>query len=508
MTVASVAILALLSGCDGATDRVGYRRSTVALAYCCGDRVLSPMMDANARLLVFLPLVGHDQRGEPEGRLARSWDHSPDHREWTYHLRTDVQWHDGVPVTADDVKFTVDLWSHPDITWYGAAESTEVLDDSTVVVRYLEPTDALRYQPWLVYYPKHLLENQNPKDFYDWEFWTKPVGNGPYRFVRLVPATMMELEANPDFYLGKPKIEHVVLKFAADAGQTELLSGGVDVLTDPRPEQVLHLATNSRFQLLHSFVSNIGLAIYWNHALPLFRDKRVRRALTLAVDRRELLGALNFPQTTPVVDGPFTERQLRRGDLTDTSVPSDPAEAARLLDAAGWRDRDGDGLRDQDGQPFRFTVLTGDQPNNLQIAVHVQEQLSRLGIQMEILPLEGSVVYQRVNAGDFDAAVRRMGMPADWLSRYFGAGSQLGYRNAEVVALIEEVEATADPDVRDALYRELTGIFRDEVPALFLFPSVHFVIANRRLQGLASPWRAEPTRYMDELWLEEEGGTE
>ncbi|MEJ2238854.1 MAG: ABC transporter substrate-binding protein [Gemmatimonadales bacterium] len=462
------------------------------------------MMDANARLLVFLPLVGQDERGEPVGRLARSWEHSADYREWTFHLRTDVQWHDGVPATAEDVKFTVDLWSHPDINWYGAAASTEALNDSTVVVRYLDPTDALRYLPWLVYYPKHLLENEDPKQFHDWEFWREPVGNGPYRFVRLVPATIMEFEANPDFYAGKPEIEHVVLKFVADAGQTELVSGGVDVLTDPKLEQVLQFQSNSRFQLLYSFVSNVGLAIYWNHASPLFRDSRVRRALTLAVDRHELLGTLGFPVSTPIVDGPFTEQQLRRSGLSEAAVSKDTAEAVHLLDTAGWRDRDGDGLRDRDGLAFRFTVLVGGQPYNRQVAVYVQQQLRRLGIQMNILPLEGSVVYQRVNAGDFDAAVGLMGLPADWLSRYFGAGSLLGYRNADVAGLVDDIEATADPGIRDRLVTELRAIFSDEVPALFLFPSVRFVIAHRRLRGLASPWKAEPTRFMDELWLAEE----
>jgi ABC-type transport system substrate-binding protein len=123
---------------------------------------------------------------------------------------------------------------------------------------------------------------------------------------------------------------------------------------------------------------------------------------------------------------------------------------------------------------------------------------------MDVLPLEGNVVYQRVNAGDFDAAAGRTGIPSDWLSRYFGTESVLGYRNAEVSELVAEVEASADPDIRDDLHAELRELFRDEVPALFLFPSVHFVIANQRLQGLVSPWRAEPTRYMDDLWLEDE----
>jgi peptide/nickel transport system substrate-binding protein len=171
-------------------------------------------------LLTFLQLAKQNDRGELEGQLAKSWEHSSDHREYIFHLRTGLHWSDGVPVTAHDVKFTLDLLCDPDVGEYSGIEAT-VVDDSTVQIRAANPG----YIADITYFPRHLLRELDPKRFWQWEFWTHPVGNGPYRFVRYVPETLMELEANPDHFGGSPRIERVILKFVGEAGITELLAG-------------------------------------------------------------------------------------------------------------------------------------------------------------------------------------------------------------------------------------------------------------------------------------------
>ncbi len=154
--------------------------------------------------MIFLPFAKEDKNGELERRLAESWEHSEDYRTWTIHLRSDVKWHDGIPVTAHDVKFTLDMLEHPDVEGIKLiipnVESSVVLDDTTIVITYKRNRDAL--DDWTVYYPKHLLEDLERKDIAKWDFWKQPVGNGPYRYVRHVTKTMMELEANPDYYAG------------------------------------------------------------------------------------------------------------------------------------------------------------------------------------------------------------------------------------------------------------------------------------------------------------------
>ncbi len=446
-----------------------------------------------------MPLLTFKENGELEGKLVESWESSADYHEVTYHLRTNVRWHDGVPVTAHDIKFSMELMTHPEVLEEGPGffGSITVLDDWTLRLRDGHGgTDE-------VFWPKHLLEHLDPKEFYEWEFWTHPVGNGPYRFVRYLPETMMEFEANPDYYKGEPKIERVVLKFAAEAGLTELLSGNVDAITEINSAQIPKLAADPRFRAYHSFAGWwMQEAIYWQNDHPLFLDARVRRALTQAINRRELLRVVNMSETTPIIDGPYTLRQLRHGELPDP-LPYDPVRARALFEAAGWRDPDGDGVRELEGKEFHFTALVGSfPPHNQEMAVYIQDQLRRVGVQMDIQPMDFGAVRGRIAAGEFEAAMTSFTLPSGW--HHLGEGPPLGYENAEVVNLKDQAELTVDPDAKDRVYQELMEIFRADMPVTVLFPRMRTTVAHRRIQGLSSPWRADPVRYMDDLWLEDE----
>ena len=154
--------------------------------------------------------------------------------------------------------------------------------------------------------PEMPAEHLDPDRLAEWDFWKRPVGNGPYRFVRLEPETMMEFRANADFYLGKPRIERVILKFSLDAGLTELLSGDVDAVPSFPPASLPTVGGDPRFRVYYHVWGTTTQAIYWKNDHPLFNDPRVRRALTMAIDRRELLGLLSLPDDLPVVDGPLT----------------------------------------------------------------------------------------------------------------------------------------------------------------------------------------------------------
>ncbi|MGH7754345.1 MAG: ABC transporter substrate-binding protein, partial [Gemmatimonadales bacterium] len=240
--------------------------------------------------------------------------------------------------------------------------------------------------------------------------------------------------------------------------------------------------------------------LYWRNDHPLFRDPAVRRALTLAINRREMLRALNLPDDVPIMDGPFTTRQFRRGELPEP-LPYDIARAKALLDAAGWRDRDSDGIRERGDTAFRFTALVVEPLEGT--AVLVQAQLRQVGVQMELRPMELAQAMQRLRAGQFEAAFGTYDNNPGSLQRArVGAGAPLGYENAEVVGLIAAVAATSVPDVTDRIYRRLTEILRADLPITFLFPRVFVFYAHRRLCGLRSPWKVDPVWYMDDLWVE------
>lgn len=501
MVLAILTVLALATaGCEARNDRPRSRGSAITILSVSDGRVFTPLRYP-AQFLVFLPLVSYDESGEVEGRLARSWDHSADYREWTFHLRTDVRWHDGVPVTAHDIEFTRELLGRPEVAGYPRTQTT-VVDDSTVMFRYDEPADAL--DSWTVYYPRHLLEGLDPGKFWDWEFWLRPVGNGPYRYVRHVPKTMVELEASPSYYAGKPTIEHVYLKFA-ESPLAELLSGSVDAAGVERAD-LLELAGDPRFRVYDHLFPDMGwvYGLYWNHREPLFQDPAVRRALTLAIDRRGLLQVLDLPEDLPVFDVMFSGREYWRGELAE-GLPYDPVLAEALLEEAGWRDFDGDGVREQEGREFRFTVVTSPREQNDKAAVYLQQQLRRVGVQMDVQLVEGRLVWERIKSGDFQAALARQNLGSGRARRQlFGEKSWLGYRHPRIPGLLDTLDVSIDPVERDLIYGQLSSIFQEDLPVTFLYPLVATFVAHRRVRGLESPFRADPVMHMEELWIEED----
>ncbi|MGH6890855.1 MAG: ABC transporter substrate-binding protein, partial [Dongiaceae bacterium] len=424
--LACVCVLSLAAvACGRHQDRAYSRGSTLIVAYCCGGQVLNPNLpDMPAKFLVFIPLVTRNEKGELEGRLARSWEHSADYREWTYHLRRDIRWHDGRPVTAHDIKFTLDLL----ISQSYPIDSATLLDDWTIKVR-APAWSVAGLDTWLVYYPKHVIEHLDPKKFDHWDFWTRPVGNGPYRFVRYLPETMMEFEANLGYFRGRPKIQRVILKFAGEAGLNELLSGNVDAVPNAHSTQIPRLAREPRFLVYQAPDAYRSHAIYWRNDHPLFRDPQARRALTLAINRRELLRVRHLPEEFPIVDGMITDWQLRSRELPEP-LPYDPVQAGALLDAAGWRDRNGDGIREREGKEFRFTALLDTTLASQEAAVYVQDQLRRVGVRMDLLPLAHPVIEARLESGEFEAALTIFVNKYFWLDKlHFGQGHPIGYKS-------------------------------------------------------------------------------
>ena len=505
--LASIATLVLVSaGLSQAADREQAKNSTITVLYP-GNAEETLYTESPSQSLVFLPLVSGNEKGELTGRLAESWQHSSDFRTWTVHLRKDVRWHDGVPVTTRDIKFTLDLLTHPDLHYYPSGSFTiNVLDDSSYTITCHHKAIGSPLDDWTVYYPKHLLERLDPKKYWDWEFWAHPVGDGPYRFLRRVPKTMVELDANPNFYAGKPRIERVVLKFGDSSGSgalTELLSGNVDAIPWMNRAGLAKLEGDPRFRVYDSVHHSRVKAIVWNERRPFFADPKIRRALTLAINRRELHQLLNFPGWTPIFDVLFTRDQLRRGELPPP-LPYDPKLASRLLDETGWRARAGDGPRHRDGKPFRFTALVYPISGMNEAAVYVQAALRRVGIQMDISTMDEQAQRQRVRAGDFDAAI--VIMPGDGPFgplAFFGEKSLIGYTNPNVIALLNRAQATVSSDEIDRIHRELAPIFQADLPATFLYPAVYATVAHRRVRGLSSPHRASPVGDMEHLWLED-----
>jgi len=495
------------AGCRRGGDRAYARGNTLTAGVdgYASERPLTP--DEIAEYLVYLPLVRTNDQGDRQPCLATHWEHSADYLEWTYRLRPGVRWHDGRPVTVDDVKFTIDLHARPDSPVYGLRTECTVHDPSTFTVRGINWTRT-EADSYMSIVPKHLLKDLDYQKWYEWDFWLRPVGNGPYRYLRYEPRTMVELEANPDYYKRKPKIERVVLKFTGGASLTELLSGNLDAIRTNDPAQLAVIANDPRFQTYWRpyFQEGSFWAIVWQNGHPLFRDPDVRHALSLAINRRELVQVLNLPSSF-LVDGFYTERQFRRGEGSEPRY--DPAEARRLLDESGWRPRSRDGLRERSGQDFRFTALTMGSPG-VEAAVYAQDRLKDLGVRMDLQPLERFVLKDRLQAREFEAGVCPVGLlggpGAGPLDALFGEQSLLGYRNPQMTRLLEVLRTTADPEAVDQAHREMSDLLRRDQPIAFLFKyfgASGADVVHRRVKGLSSPWRADALRFTEDLWLDD-----
>jgi ABC-type transport system substrate-binding protein len=249
--------------------------------------------------------------------------------------------------------------------------------------------------------------------------------------------------------------------------------------------------------MYHKFSFNVVFAIIWNHRNDLFRNPAVRRALTLAINRRELHRVLNFPDNTPILDVPITEGQFHRGEFPEP-LPYDPEQAKRLFDEAGWFEVKKDAVRENNGREFRFSLLVS--PEQTLGAVYIQDQFRKVGIRMEIFTLDRSVLVARRRSGEFDAILSDV--PTTQKYRYLFAG----YGNPEFEQLLENARFAPTPDEHDIAVRKLWPIYRTDVPFTILSLRVTFNIVHRRIRGLKSPNRAFPCMFIEQLWIEEESG--
>lgn len=519
-TLVSVLAAATLGGCAPAADKPSDRwndPTTLTILAPAFDDILSPYWSSGFDHMVFLSLFDFDENGDVRGRLARDWEMQEDGRTWIYHLRTDVRWHDGVPFTAHDVKFTYDLLTDPDVLyWTPESQTVAVVDDSTVAITFHD-VDAWPepFEWWAVYYPKHLLEDLDPSGVREWQFWKEPVGNGPYRFQRANSRTLIELTANQDYFRGPLSIDRVLLKLGstdATAAMLDLMAGNADVAVTAfgtgalSPEAGWNTASQDpRFEFY--WAPGDGFTwIHWNHNHPILGDQRVREALTLSLDPQALAAVNGHPPGVPLF------ARVRFGPGVSPAdfypLPQDLPRARNLLEEAGWVDDDGDGVRDLDGEPLRLEAL-----GNEELLVILQAQFQEVGARLEIVPVNNRVRRERIASGEFDFFLgsAQLSVPGtrDMMGylahpdRYKSRHSLWTLQSSALLELAARLEAAMAPDLRAALLSEIWDLWLQELPATPLVPSVSGTVARSTVRGLSSPHRTWPMTFIDELWIDE-----
>ncbi|MBI3291649.1 MAG: peptide-binding protein, partial [Elusimicrobia bacterium] len=444
--------------------------------------------------LVFNGLVKYDKNLQIVGDLAESWTVSPDGLVITFHLRRSVTWHDEVPFTAEDVRFTYERLVDPKVrTPYASdfelVKSLEVLDPYTVRVTYKEP-----FSPGLISWgmgmiPKHVFASG---DFNTHPANRRPIGTGPFRFQLWKTDDRILLEANPRYYEGRPYLDRYLYLIIPD--QTvqflELRNEAIDAMT-LTPDQFKAYPEFFRRYRKFRYVRPIYTYLGFNLRNPLFQSAAVRRAIAHAIDKQALAQGVLLGFGQPVT-GPYPPTSWAFNPNVK-EYPYNLETAKTLLASEGWVDHDGDGWVDRNGRPFEFTILTNQGNKSRALTAEmIQDQLKRIGIKVHVRILEwATFLHQYVDPGAFDAVILGWQLSFDpdqyniWHSsqRKPGRYNFVGYANPEVDRLLEQGRRVFDRAKRQQIYWQLHQRLAEDLPYVFLYAPDTLAVIHRRVRG-------------------------
>lgn len=518
--------IVLLAACGGGDRPVGTFEDlpeseryggTAVIAYISDIPDMNPLTSTETlaaemqQFVLFLPVLHYDADLQPAPALARSWEVNADTTELTLHLRDDVFWHDGVKTSAYDLKFAYDTAQDPATgfpntafwTHYGEAE---VVDSFTMRIE-MEP-HAEFMDPWRTFtaVPQHILGDVAPANMRTAPFSTQqPVGNGPFRFVSREVGQSWTFEANPDFpeeLGGRPYLDRLVFRTIPETSTqlTELFTGRVDFVVAPPPDQA-DLIENDPNTRLISYMDRTFIIIGWNQLRPPFDDERVRRALTMGINREGIVEATLYGHgslANSTVPPFFWQYDPEAG----SDLGYNPEEAARLFAEAGFTMGPDGILLKPDGQPFTFTLNTN-QGNKVRedIAAIAQADLRRIGVDLRIQVLEWGTLLDRVNDPEnrnFDAVL------IGWRTEFRIDDSDLfhcdkrdepyqwvNHCDPQVDMFLDSLPKIADRDAAEPLWSDYQQLIAQQQPYTFIYYQDRLHGVHQRLRNVISDPRGD-----------------
>ncbi|MGH7713175.1 MAG: ABC transporter substrate-binding protein [Gemmatimonadaceae bacterium] len=485
------------------------------------DPILNPVIapDIGSVMInkvIFPGLVRPDEQLRPTPDLALSWSASADGLEYTFALRPGVQWHDGRPFSARDVKFTFDQILDLDSgsrlrSDFAAIAAVDVIDSLTVRFRLRAPfapfLALLGYNAGII--PQHVFRGRRLSDAIDFSR-ARPVGTGPFKVASTTPGSAIVLERNEQYHGDAPKLERIVFKIVPDVNVqvAQLRAGELDIIL-VEPANLASLERDSRISVREAPVVQ-HFYVGFNQRRPLFAPMLVRRALGYAVNRKAIIDGVlkghgDAPVgTIPVALGDFFADTLER-------LAFDRDSARILLARAGWRrPAGGDGrLRNAAGEPFRFVLFVDKgNPTREQAALAVQNDLAALGMDVTLRMLEfAALVRDHLLTGNFDATLIWWTTPPDPDQWAFYASGQdnnhFAYRNGQADSLLALGRATNDGVRRRAVYHAFQALSRDDPPVLVLFYPRELVAMRAVVRGLPRLGLRDALRHSERLSLGE-----
>ncbi len=464
---------------------------------------------------------------------------SADKLTYTFTIRRDVHFQDGTPMTGRDVLFSLKVIKNPWVNapfrrvYYQSLVTATLLDDWTLRLvaqepyfrnesilggfevlprHYYDPEDRLAslsvaqldaMRPQATELSAEMEKARQFADHFNKSYSRNPMGSGPYKFHRWKTGQEVVLQRDPNYWgrgkagIDQAYIDQRVLRVLnnSDAALVALKAGQLDTMN---LEPIQHLRQTKRKRFTKKFTKHLYFRpgytyIGWNNTHPIFRDKRVRQAMTYLTNRRQMVKTILFG-LGEVVDGPV---YLFRPEYDKTlfSHPYDPKKALQLLGEAGWHDRDGDGILDNtiDGKttPFRFEIkFNSGNDIRKSVALTLQDELKKHGIKATLRQLDWTIYLDDVRNHKFDAMILGWAMPITepdgfqvWhSSQADNKGSNaISFKHARADALLEENRRTFEAQKRIEIYREFQQILNEEQPYTFLFIRKAILATDKRI---------------------------
>jgi peptide/nickel transport system substrate-binding protein len=474
---------------------------------------LNPLLDWNnsadrdADRLLFSGLVRFDERGLPHADLAESWGVSQDGTIYNFTIRPNAVWHDGTPVTTDDVIFTIEMMKGAGSLYpqdikdlWGRVEVTR-LNEKNLKFTLPEP-----YVPFIDYLtfgvvPKHLLESVPPEQMASAEFNIKPVGSGPYKFDQLIvengqiQGVVLTISAN--YYGTPPFIEQVVFRYyptsaaAFDAYQ----QGDVFAVSQVTPDVLSAALEEPNLLFYSSRMPQMGFVLFnlTVSQLPFMQDPVFRRALMLGLNRSSIINTVMQGQAV-VADSPILPNSWAYFDGVE-KFEYDPDAAVSLLKSEGYVIPAGGGdVRTKDGIPLAFTMIYPDDAIHTQIAQAIQTQWAKIGVRVDLQPQPyEQLVLTTLASRAFQAALVDLNLsrtpdpdpyPFWHQAEAVGGQNYSGWDNRAASEYLEQARVTADYSLRAKLYRNFQVVFVKELPALPLYVPVYSYAVDSQVQGV------------------------
>lgn len=473
------------------------------LSTVTGRAVTEQVYDHLADLRSTLNTAG-DAGFEP--RLAKSWTWAPDSLSIAFHLDPRARWHDGAPVRASDVAFTHALYkdsatASPVAPLIASIDSVTAPDSVTAVFWYSKRSPMQFFEaaiPMLIL-PEHALTGARGQALRTSELARAPIGSGRFRFVRWNAGSSIEVTADTGNYRGRPRVDRVIWSIAPDPKTvfTRLVGGEADVLEQVSAADLPELAGHSELRTVllpgldYNFVL-FNLRDPRNHARahPLFGDRALRRALTMAVDRRRTVQSA-FDSLAAVALGP-TVRAYPTTDTTLQQIPYSLDEARKLLDALGWRVSGADGVRRRNGRPLEFTLsVPSVSRSRLNMSVILQDQLKQAGVKMNIDRVEIATFTDLEKRRAFDAVFHGWhveaspgGIRQTWGTPGTtpGGSNYASYSNPAFDAASDSALSSMELSDRRAHFKRAYQMIIDDAPAIWMAEPKTMMAINRRIR--------------------------